>query len=165
VPELCAIHPFSASLWRQAVALPCIMYRLNGLLIADQIRASVAAEMRLGRALLPPIAAAAAADEREEVWPPLNFGWTLADVVNKTTAARANAAQPPPPSTGNKNGGACAVSKRSGGGGDAHDGDDEGDDENDGGGGCWGGGSVSSETCFLRFSFRLFRFEKETRSC
>jgi len=29
VPELCAIHPFPASLWRQAVCLPCILYRLN----------------------------------------------------------------------------------------------------------------------------------------
>jgi endoribonuclease Dicer len=27
VPELCAIHPFPASLWRQAVCLPCILYR------------------------------------------------------------------------------------------------------------------------------------------
>jgi hypothetical protein len=84
VPELCAIHPFSASLWRQAVALPCIMYRLNGLLIADQIRTAVAVEMRLGRPVLPP-----SADDDSPVWPALNFGWTLADVVNNT-ASRLN---------------------------------------------------------------------------
>ncbi len=81
VPELCAIHPFSASLWRQAVALPCIMYRLNGLLIADQIRTAVAVEMRLGRPVLAP-----SADDESPVWPPLNFGWTLADVVNNTAS-------------------------------------------------------------------------------
>ena len=39
VPELCAIHPFRASLWRQAVALPCVFYRVNGLLVADGLRA------------------------------------------------------------------------------------------------------------------------------
>ena len=38
VPELCTIHPFRASLWRQAVALPCVFYRINGLLVADALR-------------------------------------------------------------------------------------------------------------------------------
>jgi hypothetical protein len=57
------------------------MYRLNGLLIADQIRASVAAEMRLGRAALPPLRPESATDSGGEgdsspveTWPPLNFG-------------------------------------------------------------------------------------------
>jgi len=57
------------------------MYRLNGLLIADQIRTAVAVEMRLGRPVLPP-----SADDDSPVWPALNFGWTLADVVNNTAS-------------------------------------------------------------------------------
>jgi endoribonuclease Dicer len=72
VPELCAVHPFPAGLWRQAVSLPCALYRLNGLLISDQIRRVVALEMRLGVATLP----------RDFQWPALNFGWTLKDVVS-----------------------------------------------------------------------------------
>lgn len=53
VPELCAIHPFPASLWRKAVALPCILYRINALLLADQIRRTVAISLNLGRSELP----------------------------------------------------------------------------------------------------------------
>jgi len=72
VPELCAVHPFPASLWRQAVSLPCTLYRLNGLLNADQIRRVVATNMSLGVPTLP----------LNFEWPALNFGWTLADVVS-----------------------------------------------------------------------------------
>ena len=72
VPELCAIHPFPASLWRQTVSLPCILYRLNGLLISNQIRMHVAIDMRLGISHVP----------SDHTWPALNFGWTLADVIN-----------------------------------------------------------------------------------
>lgn len=53
VPELCAVHPFPSSLWRKAVCLPCILYRINALLIADQIRKVVATEMGLGTVQLP----------------------------------------------------------------------------------------------------------------
>lgn len=52
VPELCMIHPFPASLWRQAVCLPCVLYRINALLLADEIRTSVAREIGLGQLLL-----------------------------------------------------------------------------------------------------------------
>lgn len=52
VPELCAIHPFPASLWRKAVCLPCILYRINALLLADQIRMTVAREIGLGKIVL-----------------------------------------------------------------------------------------------------------------
>jgi len=76
VPELCAIHPFPASLWRQTVSLPCTLYRLNGLLLADQIRQQVAIEMRIGTPTLP----------EGFSWPALNFGWTLADVVKASKA-------------------------------------------------------------------------------
>lgn len=48
VPELCAIHPFPASLWRKAVCLPCILYRINALLLADEIRKTVAIQLGLG---------------------------------------------------------------------------------------------------------------------
>lgn len=53
VPELCSIHPFRASLWRKAVALPCILYRINALLLANQIREMVAFALNLGKVKLP----------------------------------------------------------------------------------------------------------------
>lgn len=48
VPELCTLHLFPASLWRKAVCLPCILYRINALLLADQIRCEVASCIALG---------------------------------------------------------------------------------------------------------------------
>ncbi|ODN02294.1 Endoribonuclease Dcr-1 [Orchesella cincta] len=72
VPELCAIHPFTASLWRQAVCLPCILYRMNCILLANNIRITVASQVHgLGKPVLP----------TEFIWEPLSFGWTLSDVV------------------------------------------------------------------------------------
>ncbi|TRY73759.1 hypothetical protein TCAL_02552 [Tigriopus californicus] len=71
VPELCSIHPFRASLWRQMVALPCIFYRLNSLLNADSLRAKICVDTKLGKAELEP----------KFRWEPLDFGWTLADVM------------------------------------------------------------------------------------
>ena len=55
VAELCAVHPFPASLWRQAVCLPCILYRINALLLADKIRCQVAQMINLGRENLDPV--------------------------------------------------------------------------------------------------------------
>lgn len=77
VPELCAIHPFPASLWRKAVCLPCILYRMNSLLLAEQLRLTVAREVRVGRLELP----------EGFKWPTLDFGWTLADVLQKAQEA------------------------------------------------------------------------------
>ncbi|KAJ8936484.1 hypothetical protein NQ314_012348 [Rhamnusium bicolor] len=74
VPELCSIHPFPASLWRKAVALPCILYRINALLLADQIRRTVALTLNLGKVHLP----------EDFKWPSLNFGWSLSDVLRKS---------------------------------------------------------------------------------
>ena len=54
VPELCTIHPFPASLWRKAVCLPTILYRINALLLADQLRICVALEVGLGLQTLDP---------------------------------------------------------------------------------------------------------------
>ncbi|CAB3385914.1 Hypothetical predicted protein [Cloeon dipterum] len=78
VAELCTLHPFPASLWRQAVCLPCILYRVNGLLLADELRCKVAMEIGLGFTQLPP----------EFNWPPLDFGWSLADVLQRSREAQ-----------------------------------------------------------------------------
>lgn len=74
VPELCTIHPFAASLWRIAVCLPCVLYRINALLLADEIRIEVADDINLGRSNIT--------DETFD-WPVLDFGWKLADVLRR----------------------------------------------------------------------------------
>ncbi|XP_062863327.1 endoribonuclease Dicer [Trichomycterus rosablanca] len=65
VPELCAIHPIPASLWRKAVCLPSILYRLHCLLTAEELRAQTAIDAGVGAQSLPP-------DFR---YPNLDFGW------------------------------------------------------------------------------------------
>uniref|UniRef100_A0A3B5LJX3 ribonuclease III n=1 Tax=Xiphophorus couchianus TaxID=32473 RepID=A0A3B5LJX3_9TELE len=65
VPELCAIHPIPASLWRKAVCLPSILYRLHCLLTAEELRAQTATKAGVGVQTLPP-------DFR---YPNLDFGW------------------------------------------------------------------------------------------
>uniref|UniRef100_A0A8C4XHL7 ribonuclease III n=1 Tax=Erpetoichthys calabaricus TaxID=27687 RepID=A0A8C4XHL7_ERPCA len=65
VPELCAIHPIPASLWRKAVCLPSILYRLHCLLTAEELRAQTAIDAGVGVKTLPP-------DFR---YPNLDFGW------------------------------------------------------------------------------------------
>ncbi|RWS31367.1 endoribonuclease Dicer-like protein [Leptotrombidium deliense] len=74
VPELCIVHPFPASFWRKVVCLPCILYRLNSLLVAEELRREVALSIRVGIVELPP----------NEKWPQLDFGWTLADVITQS---------------------------------------------------------------------------------
>lgn len=74
VPELCTIHPFPASLWRIAVCLPCVLYRVNALLLADEIRIEVADDINLGKSAI--------SDEHFD-WPVLDFGWKLADVLRR----------------------------------------------------------------------------------
>nr|XP_031838404.1 endoribonuclease Dcr-1 [Nomia melanderi] len=80
VAELCAIHPFPASLWRQAVCLPCILYRINALLLADQIRCQVAQTINLGCQNL----------DADFEWPALDFGWSLAEVLKKSKESDKN---------------------------------------------------------------------------
>ncbi|XP_064622182.1 endoribonuclease Dicer-like isoform X2 [Lineus longissimus] len=53
IPELCGIHPFPASLWRKAVCIPAILYRVNYLLVADEIRLRIAHEAKIGVDVLP----------------------------------------------------------------------------------------------------------------
>ena len=48
--------------------------RLNGLLIANQLRSTIAREMSFGRAVV--------ADGFK--WPQLDFGWTLAEVCDRS---------------------------------------------------------------------------------
>lgn len=100
VAELCAIHPFPASLWRQAVCLPCILYRINALLLANQIRCQVAQTINLGEEKLNKgndneiqqinkkcIRVIQKDFFAEFEWPPLNFGWSLAEVLKKSKEA------------------------------------------------------------------------------
>lgn len=75
IPELCTVHPFPAYLWRKAVCLPCILYRLNSLLLAEQLRLLVANSISIGVKNLP----------KEFEWPPLDFGWTLAEILTAQT--------------------------------------------------------------------------------
>ena len=65
VPELCEIHVFPASLWRKAVCLPTILYRLNYLLVADEIRVKIAEGSGIGLVNL----------EEGFRFPPLDFGF------------------------------------------------------------------------------------------
>ncbi|KAL7992656.1 hypothetical protein Chor_016912 [Crotalus horridus] len=65
VPELCAIHPIPASLWRKAVCLPSILYRLHCLLTAEELRSQTAIDAGVGVKSLP-------IDFR---YPNLDFGW------------------------------------------------------------------------------------------
>eukprot|EP00095_Tigriopus_kingsejongensis_P006389 snap_masked-scaffold117_size339417-processed-gene-2.5 protein:Tk06389 transcript:snap_masked-scaffold117_size339417-processed-gene-2.5-mRNA-1 annotation:"endoribonuclease dcr-1" len=83
VPELCAIHPFRASLWRQMVALPCIFYRLNSLLNADALRVRIASEAKVGKVILDP----------RFQWEPMDFGWTLNDVLKTRTGVDSESAK------------------------------------------------------------------------
>jgi endoribonuclease Dicer len=80
VPELCTIHPFPASLWRTAVCLPCILYRINALLLADEIRKEVSFDLGLGRLEI---------ENNDFQWPVLDFGWSLADVLKRSREIKA----------------------------------------------------------------------------
>lgn len=53
IPELCDIHPFPASLWRKAVCIPAILYRMNYLLVAEEIRMMIAEAAHIGVAKIP----------------------------------------------------------------------------------------------------------------
>ncbi|CAK1592444.1 unnamed protein product [Parnassius mnemosyne] len=76
LPELCRVHPFAAPLWFATVALPCVLYRINALLIADEIRRAVAIDVGLG---IPKIDESTCPGFQ---WPPLDFGWSLAEVLS-----------------------------------------------------------------------------------
>ncbi|GIY26930.1 endoribonuclease Dcr-1 [Caerostris extrusa] len=48
VPELSIIHPFPSSFFFKVMCLPTILFRLNGLLLAEELRGSVAREVQVG---------------------------------------------------------------------------------------------------------------------
>ncbi|GIY99361.1 endoribonuclease Dcr-1 [Caerostris extrusa] len=48
VPELSIIHPFPSSFFFKVRCLPTILFRLNGLLLAEELRRSVAREAQVG---------------------------------------------------------------------------------------------------------------------
>ena len=66
VPELCDVHPFPASLWRKAVCLPAILYRMNCLLIAEEIRMMISKGAIIGKGKL----------DDEFRFPQLEFGFS-----------------------------------------------------------------------------------------
>lgn len=53
IPELCEVHVFSSSMWRKAVCIPTILYRINYLLIAEEMRIIIARETCIGIVELP----------------------------------------------------------------------------------------------------------------
>lgn len=52
VPELCIIHPFPSIFFFKVTCLPTVLFRLNGLLLAEEIRRAIAREARVGAAKL-----------------------------------------------------------------------------------------------------------------
>ncbi|XP_055947706.1 endoribonuclease Dicer-like [Argiope bruennichi] len=61
VPELCIIHPFPSSFFFKVMCLPSILFRLNSLLLAEEIRQVVAREAHIGTVGL------------SEVWQPFHL--------------------------------------------------------------------------------------------
>ncbi|XP_071041573.1 endoribonuclease Dicer isoform X2 [Parasteatoda tepidariorum] len=53
VPELCFRHPFPASFLFQVLCLPTALFRLNGLLLAEEIRQAVSNQMKVGGSAEP----------------------------------------------------------------------------------------------------------------
>ncbi|ELU12939.1 hypothetical protein CAPTEDRAFT_223153 [Capitella teleta] len=53
IPELCDIHPFPASLWRKAVCIPAILYRMNYLLVAEEMRLMISTAAHIGVPQVP----------------------------------------------------------------------------------------------------------------
>ncbi|KAF8797027.1 Endoribonuclease Dicer like protein [Argiope bruennichi] len=52
IPELCIIHPFPPSFFFKVMCLPTVLFRLNSLLLAEEIRRAIAREARIGTAKL-----------------------------------------------------------------------------------------------------------------
>uniref|UniRef100_H2YYK2 ribonuclease III n=1 Tax=Ciona savignyi TaxID=51511 RepID=H2YYK2_CIOSA len=66
VPELCEVHPIPASLWRKAVCLPSVLYRVSQLLIAEELRQDIAVKSGITMET-PPLG---------HIWSNLHFGWS-----------------------------------------------------------------------------------------
>ena len=48
IPELCSVHPLPGYIWRQLFILPSVLYRFESLLIAEELRSSVARALNRG---------------------------------------------------------------------------------------------------------------------
>ncbi|UJR26111.1 hypothetical protein I4U23_007457 [Adineta vaga] len=53
IPELVIIHPINAQLWQGIIALPSMLYRINCLILVEQLRRTVALETGVGVAWAP----------------------------------------------------------------------------------------------------------------
>ena len=69
VPEFCFVHPLPCSVWKQVVWLPSILHRLNGLLVADELRVAINKETKIGVEFLP------GGVNVSTVWRPLTIRW------------------------------------------------------------------------------------------
>ena len=74
IPELCEVHPFPASFWRKTVCLPAILYRLNYLLVSEEIRVMIALEAKIGAVKIP----------HDFQFSPLDFGFK--NLIEKLTS-------------------------------------------------------------------------------
>ena len=48
IPELCSIHPVPGYLWRQLSNLPALLYRMESLLVAEELRCRVVRDLGIG---------------------------------------------------------------------------------------------------------------------
>ncbi|VDM95207.1 unnamed protein product [Thelazia callipaeda] len=64
VPELVDIHPIAASLWNVIAALPTLLYRINCLLLADELRVTIMREALVGEKYTT---------SDDLCWPPLDY--------------------------------------------------------------------------------------------
>jgi len=48
IPELCSVHPLPGYIWRQLFILPSVLYRFESLLVAEELRTSVARALNRG---------------------------------------------------------------------------------------------------------------------
>lgn len=53
VPELCNVHPLPGSVWKQVVWIPSVLHRLNGMLVAEELRILIFKVANLGIHFLP----------------------------------------------------------------------------------------------------------------
>ncbi|KAG8181475.1 hypothetical protein JTE90_016563 [Oedothorax gibbosus] len=63
IPEVCLLHPFNQDFFFQVNCIPTVLWRLNGLLLAEEIRQAVAREAHVGIADL----------QNDFEWPPFHL--------------------------------------------------------------------------------------------
>lgn len=73
IPELCEIHVFPASFWKKAVCLPTILYRMNCLLVSEELRILIAKGAEIGQANVP----------EDFIFDPLSFSFLKDDEISE----------------------------------------------------------------------------------